>query len=211
MLPILFIAYSFCLLLYGTYFLQNGRNLLLTFVDFIETHCNQTGEESMIRTVFVLVAICFLACLSTCKKEENSKGMPQTDNQSSEQKKEPMKNTISIAEIPVTDLTRAIKFYETILGVTIEKMSMEGTEMGVLPANESSVNVVLVKGEGYTPTKNGVVLYLDAGNDLMPALEKVEKNGGKILLPKTQISPEMGYYALFLDSEGNRLGFHSKK
>ena len=87
---------------------------------------------------------------------------------------------------------------------------MGDTEMGVLPANVGSVNVVLVKGKDYIPTKNGVLVYLNLGHDLQPALDRVEKSGGKILLQKTLIDPEMGYYALVVDSEGNRMGLHSK-
>lgn len=121
-----------------------------------------------------------------------------------------MKNTISIVEIPASDLSRAITFYQAILSVAIERMTMGDTEMGVLPAENGSVNVVIVKGKDYTPTKNGVLVYLNLGMDLQPALDQVEKNGGKILLPKTLIDPEMGYYALIIDSEGNRMGFHSK-
>lgn len=89
-------------------------------------------------------------------------------------------------------------------------MTMGDTEMGVLPANVGSVNVVLVKGKDYIPTKNGVLVYLNLGHDLQPALDRVEKSGGKILLQKTLIDPEMGYYALVVDSEGNRMGLHSK-
>jgi predicted enzyme related to lactoylglutathione lyase len=47
--------------------------------------------------------------------------------------------------------------------------------------------------------------------DLSIELGKVEKSGGKILLPKTQISEEVGYMALFSDSEGNRIALHSAK
>lgn len=120
-------------------------------------------------------------------------------------------NMISIIEIPVTNLKRAIQFYQTILGIRIETMAMGETEMGVLPAKEGSVNVVFVKGNDYIPAKNGVLVYLNLGNDLQPALDQVEKNGGKIILPKTLIDPQMGYYALFVDSEGNKMGMHSQK
>lgn len=122
-----------------------------------------------------------------------------------------MKNLISIVEIPVTDLARATAFYQSILNVTIEHMEMDGVHMGIFPVKGSEVNVVLAKGADYKPTTDGAILYLNAGDDLQPALDKVEKIGGKILVPKTQISPEMGYFALFIDSEGNKLGLHSGK
>jgi len=86
---------------------------------------------------------------------------------------------------------------------------MDGTQMGVLPGDDETVHVVLVKGDDYKPTTDGAVVYLNAGNDLQPMLDKVEENGGQIIQPKTEISPEMGWFALFVDTEGNKLGLHS--
>jgi predicted enzyme related to lactoylglutathione lyase len=120
-----------------------------------------------------------------------------------------MNNLISIVEIPVSDFSRAVKFYQAILDITIEEMEMDGNQMGVLPSGEGTVNVVLVKGSDYNPTVDGAVLYLNAGYDLQPALDRVELNGGHVILPKTIISEEMGFYALISDSEGNKLGLHS--
>jgi len=88
-------------------------------------------------------------------------------------------------------------------------LDMAGTRMGVLPSDGETVNVVLVKGDEYKPTADGAVLYLNAGNDLQPMLDKVAESGGQVIVPKTEISPEMGYFALFIDIEGNRLGLHS--
>jgi len=85
---------------------------------------------------------------------------------------------------------------------------MDGTQMGVLPSDGETVNVVLVKNET-KPTMEGSLLYLNAGNNLQPVLDKVVENGGQLILPKTEISPEMGYFALFADTEGNKLGLHS--
>lgn len=120
-----------------------------------------------------------------------------------------MKNLISMVEIPVSDFPRAIKFYTEILDISIEEIEWEGTKMGIMSVEEGSVNVMLVKGSDYKPSKEGAIVYFMAGNDLQPVLDKVESNGGKIILSKTEISPEMGYFALFMDSEGNKIGLHS--
>lgn len=122
-----------------------------------------------------------------------------------------MKNLISIVEIPTTDFSRAVKFYQAILGIIIEEVDMAGTQMGVLPGDDETVNVVLVKGSDYKPTTDGAVVYLNAGNDLQPTLDKIELNGGQVIVPKTEISPEIGFFALFIDTEGNKLGLHSAK
>lgn len=150
----------------------------------------------------MLIAIGFSACTDTETKKENAE-IIQT------QKANSMNNLISIVEIPVTDFSRAVKFYQAISGLAIEEMEMDGNQMGVLPNEEGTVNVVLVKGKDYNPTADGAVIYLNAGSDLQAMLNKVEQNGGQVILPKTEISPEMGYFALFIDTEGNKLGLHS--
>jgi predicted enzyme related to lactoylglutathione lyase len=122
-----------------------------------------------------------------------------------------MKNLISIVEIPVADFPRAVKFYKNILGLPIEEMKMGDVVMGILPNEEGTLNVVLAKGNDYKPNPDGAILYLNAGNDLQPMLDKVKQHGGQILVPKTEISPEMGFFALFIDTEGNRMGLHSAK
>jgi len=120
-----------------------------------------------------------------------------------------MANFISIVEIPVSDFTRAVQFYQAVLNISIGEVDMDGTRMGVFPSEEAAVNVVLVKGDDYKPTTDGAVLYLNAGHDLQPMLDKIAQNGGQVIVSKTEISPEMGFFALFTDSESNRLGLHS--
>jgi len=120
-----------------------------------------------------------------------------------------MNHLISIVEIPTADFTRAVAFYQSILDVTIEEVDMGGTQMGILPSDGETENVVLVNGNDYKPTADGVVIYFNAGNDLQPMLDKVVEHGGQLILPKTEISPEMGCFALFVDTEGNKLGLYS--
>lgn len=120
-----------------------------------------------------------------------------------------MKNIISIIEIPTADFRRAINFYSSILDISIEETEMGDVQMGVFPSEEDALNVVLVHSSDYKPTTDGSVLYLNGGDNLQTILDKIEPNGGKILVSKTEISPEMGFFALFIDSEGNKLGLHS--
>jgi predicted enzyme related to lactoylglutathione lyase len=68
----------------------------------------------------------------------------------------------------------------------------------------------IIQGEGYEPSSNGSLIYLNAGDDLSIPLSKVEAAGGKILLPKTGIGPN-GFMAYFSDTEGNKVGLHSIK
>jgi len=55
----------------------------------------------------------------------------------------------------------------------------------------------------------GTTVYLDGGNDLSIPLSRVESAGGTIILPKTNIGENRGFIALFIDTEGNKVGFHS--
>ena len=62
----------------------------------------------------------------------------------------------------------------------------------------------------YKPSSTeGPLIYLNGNPDVQLILEKIENAGGKILVPKTQISPEFGYMAVFIDTEGNRIALHS--
>ena len=110
-------------------------------------------------------------------------------------------------EIPVEDMDRAQKFYETVFDTQIHVMDMGGFSMGIFPHVNSGA--ALCKGEGYTPAPDGVVVYMDASPDLAVAEAKIEAAGGKVIRGKKQISDEHGYMALFHDTEGNRLALHS--
>lgn len=120
-----------------------------------------------------------------------------------------MKNLVSIIEIPTSDLQRAITFYQNLLGLNIEEADMGDVQMGILPGEEGAVNVVLVKSDDARPSVEGSLLYLNAGDDLQPVLDRVSPHGGEVILPKTEITPEMGFFALFMDTEGNKMGIHS--
>ncbi len=121
-----------------------------------------------------------------------------------------MENLINWFEIPATDLTRAVSFYKSILGLEIKETEMFGTKMGFFPTDGMNISGAIVQGEDYKPSSEGVIAYLNGGKDLQTVLDKVKSNKGKVIVPKTQISPEMGYFAMFIDTEGNKMAVHSK-
>jgi len=147
--------------------------------------------------------------LMACNNQNKSNPEIQKVDSSQEQKTNDMKSFISLFEIPATDISRAVNFYQTILGINIEKMEMPGMEMGIFPYEGQMVTGVIMKGEGYEPSANGVAIYLNGGDNLQHILDKVEKNGGKVIVPKTAHADESGFFALFLDTEGNKLGLNS--
>ena len=113
-------------------------------------------------------------------------------------------------EIPVTDFERAKKFYETVLDFKINEGQFSDWKMGFFPSFEGKVSGAIITGTGYEPTDKGTLIYLNANPDLNVYLARVEAAGGKVTVPKKQISPEIGYWACFIDTEGNRLAFHSQ-
>jgi uncharacterized protein len=123
-----------------------------------------------------------------------------------------MANVINWFEIPAKNFNRACEFYGAILGGDVHQMDTpSGMKMGFLPGSvPDAVGGAVVQGEGYEPSNKGSVVYLNGGNDLSVPLAKVEKAGGKILMPKTSIG-ENGFMAHFLDTEGNRIALHSMK
>lgn len=168
----------------------------------------QLIQEKMIRYLIsgiIVIVVGFTACT----KQNNTSDQPVSIDTTTTQIENPMKNLISIVEIPTTDFARAVSFYQSVLSIKIEEVDMDGVQMGVLPTDGETVNVVLVRGAEYKPSVDGTIVYLHAGDDLQIALNKIESNGGKVIVPKTEISPEMGFFAMFLDTEGNKLGLHS--
>lgn len=124
-----------------------------------------------------------------------------------------MKHAIDWFEIPTADLERACAFYEKIFEFKLQPMTLANRlRMAMFPVNpaESVGGALCHHPEFYTPSQTGTLVYLNADPDLAAVLGRVEKAGGKIVVPKTQISPEYGFMAVFLDSEGNRVALHSR-
>jgi predicted enzyme related to lactoylglutathione lyase len=120
------------------------------------------------------------------------------------------KNAVNWFEIPVKNFDRAKKFYSTILGAEINEMPHPQMKYGLLSCEQGGVGGGIVHGKGYEPSDKGTLVYLNGGDDLSNILSKVEKAGGKILLPKTSIG-QNGFMAHFLDTEGNKVALHSMK
>ena len=121
-------------------------------------------------------------------------------------------NSLNWFEIPVTDLPRAKHFYQVAFGIHMEDMSMPGIEMAAFPYEMGSgrASGALVKSEYGKPSTEGVLVYLNANPDMTDVLDRIVSEGGQIIMGKTLISPEIGYMANFIDTEGNRVALHSQ-
>ena len=116
-----------------------------------------------------------------------------------------MKNIIYWVEIPATDFDRAVNFYSKLLGQELPKCVFDTEKMAFLPNDAGTI----FQQEGYKPSRNGVIVSLNAGKNIDEWIECVVANGGTIEKPKCKIDAEgRGWFALFLDTEGNRLGLY---
>ena len=122
-----------------------------------------------------------------------------------------MVNTLNWFEIPATDFARAKAFYATVLDAQIHVDPNPNMQYAYLPSDpqKGAFGGAIAGGENFVPAMTGTTVYLDGGNDLSVPLGRVESAGGKVILPKTAIGENRGFIALFIDTEGNKVGFHS--
>ncbi len=114
-----------------------------------------------------------------------------------------MANAVSWFEIPTADFERAIRFYNTILGINLVGVDAGAIRLAAFPA-ESGVGGALVHHENYVPSFNGTTVYLTVEEDIAQILGKIEELGGQVVIGKTPLHTG-GYFAQFTDLEGNRM------
>lgn len=85
------------------------------------------------------------------------------------------------------------------------------SHVGKLAPDPNAVGGAIVHGEDGEPSRVGTLVYLNGGDDLAPMLARVVKVGGSVVVPKTEIGNDFGFFAHFTDTEGNRVGLHSMK
>ncbi|NVJ86278.1 MAG: VOC family protein [Algoriphagus sp.] len=120
---------------------------------------------------------------------------------------------ISWFEIPVTDMRRAIKFYEEVFDCQLNHQDLGDFQMALFPSEEGrdgASGSLVFHRDFYAPSSHSGILIYFFTEDCAQELSRVEKAGGKVLIPKRQINPEMGFMGVFSDSEGNRIGIRSK-
>ncbi|HSM48445.1 MAG TPA: VOC family protein [Draconibacterium sp.] len=122
-------------------------------------------------------------------------------------------NVVGWLEIPVSDMERAIRFYENVFDFKLERHLMGPLDMAWfpwIPEGSGSGGSLVHYPAAYKPSTDGVLIYFTAhSGDLANELSRVEAAGGQILQGKTEISKNHGFMALLIDSEGNRVALHS--
>lgn len=123
-------------------------------------------------------------------------------------------NMVGWFEIPVSDMKRARAFYEKVFGIRIMVEQFGDTLMGWFPFTQN----LEAKGAGgalvqnkkfYKPSSDGTLVYFSSP-EINEELQRVKDSGGQLLQEKTLIRDDIGYMALFLDTEGNRIALHSR-
>ena len=119
-----------------------------------------------------------------------------------------MANVINWFELPANDFQRATQFYNQVLNAELQLFNNGQFDMAFFPTKDNGVGGCVTYGNGNKPNAEGTLVYLNGGNDLADPLSRVEQAGGTVVMPKTAIG-ENGFMAIFIDTEGNRVAFHS--
>jgi len=116
-----------------------------------------------------------------------------------------MRKLISWVEIPAKDFERAVNFYRSVLNIELQIIDCGQEKMACFPNGEGAISFAA----DFNPGKNGALVSFNMENDLDGALKRIVENKGSILQSKTKIQAEgRGYFALFIDSEGNKVGLY---
>ncbi|WP_298475240.1 VOC family protein [uncultured Maribacter sp.] len=121
-----------------------------------------------------------------------------------------MNNPVQWFEISVKDIERAKNFYEEVFKLEFQYIEAPGAKMYMFGAPDKiGSSGCLVQSSDNIPSTEGTILYFKS-DDISEELTSIKKVGCTIVVPKTDIG-EFGFYAQFLDTEGNRIGLHSDK
>ena len=116
-----------------------------------------------------------------------------------------MGNPIVWADIPVTDLARAMKFYADVTGREVSVMP-GADDVAVIMGPPDTMSVSADLHVGGKPSHDGPTVYLGAEGDIDGMVARVPGAGGKVLQEKQFMGDMVGWIAFIEDSEGNRIG-----
>ena len=119
-----------------------------------------------------------------------------------------MANTIVWADIPVTDMDRARKFYGAVLKAEIPLMDGANGDVALLPMERGDAGADLVRSDSQKPGAGGCTIYLNSNGDPEGMIERAVAAGGQVAMPVSDMGEMVGFIGFFIDSEGNRIGVH---
>jgi predicted enzyme related to lactoylglutathione lyase len=123
-----------------------------------------------------------------------------------------MKHAVQNFQIPVLDFEKGLSFYSAIMGYQLQSMEFGGAKLGLFNSDRvEGVGAAIIKNEGLKPSKKGTIIYLYVENNLESYLKRIEANEGSIVVKKTSLGQGKGYFAIFDDPQGNRVGLYSSE
>jgi predicted enzyme related to lactoylglutathione lyase len=123
------------------------------------------------------------------------------------------RNAINWFEIPVADMDRAQRFYETLLARSLRREQAGPQALAIFPYEVGAGVGGMLKLEDTVaaPAAGATLVYLDAGPSLDAVLSRAGELGARIVQPRTELPNGNGFTAHLLDTEGNRIGLHSMR
>lgn len=120
-------------------------------------------------------------------------------------------NPVRWFELYVQDMARARRFYETVLGIRLEKLEGPDLEMYAFPMGPESPGAggALVRMAGVPSSPGGTLVYFGCEDCAIEAA-RAKGAGGRVEREKMSIG-QYGFIALVIDTEGNMIGLHSIK
>jgi hypothetical protein len=118
-------------------------------------------------------------------------------------------------EVPVTNLARAVRFYEAVFGVQLlTDTRFPGLAMFPRVTDDAVTGAIMQVSDPSDPHESqpcagGTIVYLNCDGDLDGVLARAKGAGGSILQEVAQLPGNMGYFAQFRDPDGNRVGLHA--
>ena len=122
-----------------------------------------------------------------------------------------MNNPVNWFEIATNDLERAKEFYAKVFLRDFELIEMPDTKMYMFSGGPDLPGAAgaLVHSPDNKPHAEGTIIYFEC-EDVATESSRVEAAGGQVVLPKMSIG-EFGFIAMFIDTEGNKIGMHSNQ
>ena len=119
-----------------------------------------------------------------------------------------MKSLIAFFEIPATDFYQSVNFYQAIFGVKLTVAEYSNEKMACFVQDGQTAGAISYAPD-FKPSEHGVLIHFNC-EDIDRSIRQVLKQGGKIAIPKTKIQAEgKGYFAVFTDPAGNRIGLYT--
>ncbi|HXC07113.1 MAG TPA: VOC family protein [Bacteroidia bacterium] len=127
-------------------------------------------------------------------------------------------------EIPAFDFEKALDFYSGVFKFTIERKNFGSVPYGIMYESGTGVSGAIMKVKEPLVPNSGPVLFFKV-TDMSETLLRIKHLGGEVIkeksiiknetpdgktiIPKTMIDNAHGYYALFRDTEGNKMALYS--